>query len=100
MDARMQSYNNVILECYRVHWLYNGTAAFFSWILLAGFVVLPGAFTYLQAHGIGVEAFDLVQHTGPLCLSLVSCALGMLGTGFLCWKFRRNNLWRLQHVAM
>ncbi|KAK3939611.1 hypothetical protein QBC46DRAFT_143133 [Diplogelasinospora grovesii] len=91
---------------YNVHWLYNVAAAISSWILLAGFIVLPGTFTSLQNLKTDTGAVEVLQsfaeRIGLLSLSACCWISGVVGIGSLWWKFRQrhNYLWLLDHLFL
>jgi hypothetical protein len=91
--SRMKAsrYDDMVLKAYEVHWGYNVAAASFSWLLLAGFIVFPGAFRSLGIPGNG----DKVPF---ICFSGVCCFVGLLGTAWLWRKFRHNYVWLLSHL--
>ncbi|KAH2708122.1 hypothetical protein KXW29_007264, partial [Aspergillus fumigatus] len=41
-------YMLMVLELENIHWSYNFLSSFASWVLLAGYLVIPGTFTTLQ----------------------------------------------------
>jgi hypothetical protein len=68
-------YVNMLLALDSIPRLHNMLAGFFTWVLLAGFVLFPGTFTSLQnanvpAGGeVGREVLGAVAHV-PLCVFL------------------------------
>lgn len=66
-DSQNTRYMNMLLALDGIPRLHNILAAFFTWILLAGFVLLPGTFTSLQSvTGVNnqneEEAIEAIQH--------------------------------------
>jgi len=81
---------------------WNATAVFSSWILLAGFVLLPGTFASLKMIGVNVEAgreyYYFGQNTPLLCLATICCATGVAGIVYLWVRFRNNHAWLLDNL--
>ncbi|KAH6614554.1 hypothetical protein B0J18DRAFT_374580 [Chaetomium sp. MPI-SDFR-AT-0129] len=95
-------YEFMLRQSYEVPWSWNLAAAISSWILLAGFLVLPGAFTSLQKLRLDTEASIAVhklaqQHT-LLGFAISFCILGFVGTGLLWVKYRSNYIWLLSRL--
>ena len=82
----------------------NICAAIFAWLTLAGFVVIPGAFTsFSQSEMIGETVSGrLFQHViarAPiLYVAIALCILGSSGTAWLWWARRGNYLWVSRHI--
>ena len=61
-------YVNMLLALDSIPRLHNMLAGFFTWILLAGFVLFPGTFTSLQNESVvstgevGKKVLDAVGH--------------------------------------
>ncbi|KAI0266417.1 hypothetical protein BC834DRAFT_823616, partial [Gloeopeniophorella convolvens] len=95
-------YMNMLLAQDAVPRLHNLLASFFTWILLAGFVVLPGTFSSLQQvpAGSGVERTVLhaVQNIPLLVIGYICCAVGASGMCWLWWRWARNYIWLLDHI--
>jgi hypothetical protein len=92
---------DMILKAYEVHWGYNAAAASFSWLLLAGFIVLPKTVKSLrlsQDSQASRAARELTHDVPLLCLSSVCCLIGLLGTLWLWRRFKRNYVWLLGHL--
>jgi hypothetical protein len=84
-DSQNTQYMNMLLALDGIPRLHNMLAAFFTWILLAGFVLLPGTFTSLQTAGADVqnesekEVLNAIQHLS-LCVyfSLPRALFGLM----------------------
>jgi hypothetical protein len=64
-DSQNTRYMNMLLALDGIPRLHNMLAAFFTWILLAGFVLLPGTFTSLGSNVNNENekaVIDAVQH--------------------------------------
>jgi hypothetical protein len=83
---------------------YNVCAGVCAWLTLAGYVVLPSTFTSLQRSGSlnGTKEGRIIQSTVrnlPLLpLASISCLVGISGTSWLWWKWRRNYGWLLGRI--
>ncbi|KAF7313844.1 hypothetical protein HMN09_00541900 [Mycena chlorophos] len=96
--SRNTRYMNMLLALDGIPRLHNMLAGFFTWILLAGFVLLPGTFTSLQNSsasqtGDGARVLEAIQHL-PLFVIAFTCAgIGALGMLWLWWRWNQNYLW-------
>ena len=84
----------------------NLLAAVFSWITLAGFIVLPGTFTSLETSdrlGNSISG-KLVQEAAKniplLAFGIICCILGTIGSCFLWQKWRKNYIWLMMHIFL
>jgi hypothetical protein len=81
-------------------------AAVFSWITLAGFIVLPGTFTSLETsdrlgHSTsGKWVQDAVKNIPLLAFGIVCRVLGTIGSCFLWQKWRKNYIWLMMHIFL
>lgn len=104
-------------------------ASFFTWILLAGFVILPGTFNSLEQIQAGNSVENLALHAVqniPLCvifflyeavercslmsilmleisrfvIAYVCCATGAIGMIWLWWRWSANYVWLLQRRVL
>jgi hypothetical protein len=87
---------------------HNILASFFTWILLAGFVLFPGTFESLGLQtntggdtggsgGVGGEVgrrvLGVVGSIPIFVLGWVCCAVGALGILWLWWRWMKNYVW-------
>ncbi|KAL8285056.1 hypothetical protein RB597_002236 [Gaeumannomyces tritici] len=86
-------YMHMLLALDKIPRLHNILASVFTWTLLAGFVVFPGAFT-TSPGAPPTTAPSLL----PLAVALTS--LGALGLAWLGVRWRRNYVWLLNRVYM
>ncbi|KAH8650368.1 hypothetical protein BGZ60DRAFT_389374 [Tricladium varicosporioides] len=81
--------------------IHNILAAFFSWLTLVGFVVLPGTFTSLKHSNLLTyaqysssedgEIFQkIIQNVSLLLMAGVMCGIGIVGTCWLWEKWRKE----------
>ncbi|KAA8642350.1 hypothetical protein EYZ11_012327 [Aspergillus tanneri] len=102
------TYMQMLLELQDIHWVYNLLSSFAGWILLAGFIVIPGTFTTLQeSSSLGENltkndaekaVLDTIQNP-----PLVAIAWSFLGIGagiilFLFQKWRHNYIWLINRL--
>ncbi|KAJ7234171.1 hypothetical protein B0H12DRAFT_1259164, partial [Mycena haematopus] len=70
---------------------------FFTWILLAGFVLFPGTFTNLQQNkelgAIGITAVDAIKHVSLYVIAWVCTGLGAAGMLYLWYRWSANYIW-------
>jgi hypothetical protein len=93
----------------RPYW--NILAGAFTWILLAGFIVLPGTYTNFQNSDIikaakedqsnlGNKILTSIAHLGLLILAGVLSGIGLLGITGLWLKWRENYIWLINKVLL
>lgn len=84
--------------------LHNILASFFTWILLAGFLVFPGTFTSLQSVDPNSKAasviLDSVNSIPLLVIAGVCTGLGAGGMVWLWWRWRGNFVWLLNRIFL
>ncbi|KAM7196601.1 hypothetical protein V8F33_006100, partial [Rhypophila sp. PSN 637] len=88
--------DSMVLESHAIPAPYRIGAAFSSWILLAGFILLPGTFTSLgniSKESIPGQIQAFILHVPLLYLSGTCCLIGLMGIGFLWHRFQRNYIW-------
>jgi hypothetical protein len=92
-------YMEMCTKANKVPSIYNILAALFSWLTLAGFVVLPGTFTSLKhsttlSSSKGGEIVQkTVQNVPLLPMAGVMCGIGIVGTCWLWKKWRKEYVW-------
>jgi hypothetical protein len=81
-------------------------ASLLTWLLLAGYVVFPGAFTSLsnakalnEFGNVGKTILTEVQK-GILSVAAVCCGLSAIGIGWLWQKCRTNYVWLEYHLFL
>jgi hypothetical protein len=85
---------------------YTIGAALFSWLILAGYLVLPNTFTSLQSSNTlsGSKGGQLLQSTVRnvklLPFAGVLCLIGVTGISRLWYKWRRNYVWLITYIFM
>ena len=104
----MTDYDRMCKESNSIPLLYNILASFFSWILLAGFIVSPGTFTRLRSaaslateDGTAGRAVQTAVQNVPLIYVAAVCCLGGAGGMYWLWrKWNKNYQWLLSHIFM
>ena len=98
----LTDYERMCLELHNIPTLHNLLASFFTWILLAGFVVFPGTFTSLRnATRSTAETVVLAEfQKGLIAIAAVCCAIGVVGMLRLWWLQRKDYEWLLNHIFL
>ncbi|KAL4745465.1 hypothetical protein BDW72DRAFT_208186 [Aspergillus terricola var. indicus] len=98
----------MLLELQDIHWVYNFAASLANWVLLAGYLVVPGTFTSLQKSDSITD--KLSQNNAEKAIletiqnpPLVAIAWSFLGIGIgimsvLFYRWRRNYLWLINRL--
>jgi hypothetical protein len=100
-------YTNMLLQVDRIPWTHTFMAAIFNWLLLAGYLVVPGTFTSLQ-HSTALKhtpsaVLRTVQNPPLVVIASLFLVIGASGVFWLAWRWRYNYIWlsRLfQYVAI
>ncbi|KAB5554782.1 hypothetical protein GE09DRAFT_1122344 [Coniochaeta sp. 2T2.1] len=100
-------YMAMLLSLDKIPRLHNILAALFGWILLAGFIVLPGTFTSIaklqrdepvqQVTGVS-DVLNAVQSLPLSVAAAVCCGIGYLGNLWLSIWWRNNYVWLINRV--
>jgi len=100
-------YMDMLLALDTIPRLHTILAAFFTWILLAGFIIFPGTFTALgslQGEQSASEAtqyfFKSVKNVPLLVIAGVCCGIGVAGMLWLWWTWRKNYVWLLNKIFL
>jgi hypothetical protein len=100
---------NMLLGLDTIPRLHNILASFFTWILLAGFVIFPGTFTSLntlgdnstiQSNHIASDILKSVKHIQLLIIAGICSGIGALGMVWLWWRWRQNFVWLLNRIFL
>ncbi|KAF8443924.1 hypothetical protein L210DRAFT_3396118 [Boletus edulis BED1] len=96
-DGQTQTrYVNMLLALDDISPIFNFLSAFFTWILLAGFVLLPGTFASFRNEPAGsAQSFILtvVNHISLFVIALVCACVGACGMIWLWWRWHGNYIW-------
>ena len=95
------SYINMLLHIDEISRVHNALASLFTWLLLAGYVILPGAFTSIrnsrvlsEEAGVAGKAVVKAAQTWPvLTVASICCVGGASGMFWLWYIWRNNYLW-------
>ncbi|KAJ5741591.1 hypothetical protein N7533_011000 [Penicillium manginii] len=103
-------YARMIVEADEVPWQYNILASAAHWILLAGYLVVPGTFTSLQksdavskdfmASEAGEMVLDKIQNPPLLAIACFLFVTGLIIMAWLYWEHRGNYIWLINRIFM
>ncbi|KAJ7081865.1 hypothetical protein B0H15DRAFT_853829 [Mycena belliarum] len=102
-------YVKMLLEVDDIPPVYNILASFFTWILLAGFVLFPGTFSSLQDNNeqenddlecLQAAAVKVINHLSLYVVAWVCTAIGAIGMTYLWCRWHANYIWLLNRVFM
>jgi len=102
-------YMEMLLALDEIPRVHNILANFFTWILLAGFVIFPGTFTSLQSFendsSIPGDAtlstiINSIKNLPLLVIAGVCCGIGAAGMLWLWWRWRQNYVWLLNKIFL
>ena len=92
-------YLDMLVKVDETPFIRNLFASFFIWLLLAGYIVFPGAFTLLnkanaldELGNVGKTVLTEAQR-GILAVAGICCGCAAIGIGWLWWKCRDNYVW-------
>ena len=106
--SKYSRYMNMLLQLDEIPWWHNILASLCTWLLLAGYVVLPGAFTSIrnsqvlseEAGAAGKAVVKAAQAWPVLLVASICCALGVAGMTWLWYRWRRNYVWLLNKIIV
>ncbi|MCJ1391376.1 hypothetical protein MMC18_004240 [Xylographa bjoerkii] len=99
----------MLLDLDKIPRLHNIYASFFTWLLLAGYVVFPATFTTVnhdnkitQAAQTELERQILteVRNAPLLYIAAICCIVGGSGMIWLWWKWRSNYIWMINRIFL
>jgi predicted histidine transporter YuiF (NhaC family) len=100
----------MLLHLDRIPRLHNILAAVFTWILLAGFLVIPGTFTSFKnseafkdsnnKDALEQKILHSVANVGLLWVSGACFVIGLLGCCWLWFMWRRNYVWLINRIFL
>ncbi|KAE8332982.1 hypothetical protein BDV39DRAFT_166113 [Aspergillus sergii] len=98
----------MLLELDCIHWIYNFLSGFASWILLAGYLVVPGTFTTLQSsHTVKQEldtnptkkaVLSTIQNPPLIGISCSLLVIGALTMTYLFFRWKQNYFWLINRL--
>jgi hypothetical protein len=118
-EAAQTPYMTMLLSLDRIPRLHNILVAVFVWVLLAGFVVIPGSFTSAKrkqegetvqipigggsggdGSGGGAKLALTPANTAAMVVGFVCIVAGTFGSAWLALRWRRNYIWLLNKLYM
>jgi hypothetical protein len=101
-------YINMLLRLDNISKLHNLLAAACTWLLLAGFVVIPGSFTSIVnsrtlqtgAGKAGKAVVKTVQNLPLLGVAVACCLVGVAGMSRLGYLYRSEYIWLINHLIL
>ncbi|KAF8869931.1 hypothetical protein BD779DRAFT_1681574 [Infundibulicybe gibba] len=101
-------YVEMLLHQDKIPRTYNIFAGFFTWILLAGFVLFPGTFSSLKNDSVpklaGVAGevekniLGVIQNLPLFVVAFVCCGIGAVGMIYLWWRWSNNYVWLVNRI--
>lgn len=99
---------NMLLDLDAVPKVHNMLASFFTWILLAGFIIFPGTFTSIQGLDLDdpsrsdAEKWVLrrVKNVPLLVIAGVCCVIGASGMCWLWYRWQKNFIWLVNRIFL
>jgi hypothetical protein len=102
-------YIDMLLAMDTIPRLHNILSSFFTWILLAGFIIFPGTFTtianldnnsQIQDNHTASTILASVKNIPLLVIAGVCSGIGTGGMVWLWWVWRQNYVWLLNKVFL
>jgi hypothetical protein len=101
-------YIDMLLDLDNIPTIYNLLASLFSWLLLAGYMVLPGAFTSIRSSRVlsenagkaGKVVVKAAQTLPLLWVAGCCCVIGASGMCWLGWLCQRNYIWLVNRIIL
>lgn len=103
-------YVDMLLDMDNIPRSHNLLASFSTWILLAGFIVVPGTFVSVEdnktlqkgAKNSKVEhaVLDTVKHASLIWVAGFCCLVGSAGMVWLWWRWRSNYVWLINKIFL
>ncbi|OBT39560.1 hypothetical protein VE00_09471 [Pseudogymnoascus sp. WSF 3629] len=98
----------MLLELDAIPMMHNLLAGFFSWLLLAGYMVLPGTFASMRssqsvkdsANKAGKLVLKVVDNVPLLWIGGICCLIGAAGMFCLSWIWSGNYDWLLTRIII
>ncbi|KAI9673504.1 MAG: hypothetical protein M1817_002968 [Caeruleum heppii] len=110
MPSVQTRYMGMLLDLDEVPKWHNILIAFCTWVLLAGFVIVPGTFTTLQKadavkEGAGNNAVEhailkTVRNAPLLWIAGLCCVIGALGMVSFWIRWRNNYVWVISRIFL
>ncbi|KIJ08999.1 hypothetical protein PAXINDRAFT_88102 [Paxillus involutus ATCC 200175] len=101
-DGHTQTrYMNMLLALDDIPPLFNLMASFFTWILLAGFVLFPGTFASWKNQNTSeteTQILGLINKISLYVFAWICTGIGGCGMTWLWWKWQNNYIWITNRV--
>ncbi|KAL2795467.1 hypothetical protein BJX66DRAFT_350479 [Aspergillus keveii] len=101
-------YMHMLLDLDYIPWYYNVISSITNWVLLAGYLVIPGTFTSLQKSDLlnddmstnetGQAIVASIQNPPILAIACAFLVMGLTGMVWLFWKRRDNYIWLINRL--
>ena len=103
-------YVDMLLDLDNVPRWHNLLASFSTWILLAGFLIVPGTFTSVEKssmvkeaakqNAVAHEVLEKVKNASLLWIAFSCCLVGVTGLSWLWWRWRSNYVWLINKIFL
>lgn len=105
-------YVQMLLEQDNIPKVHTVLAAFFVWLLLAGFLVFPATFTTISnsleekqnsdqwADKTAESIYKSVRNIPLLVIGAIICAVAVIGMACLSFRYRKNYVWMLNKLFL
>lgn len=105
-------YMEMLLHLDKIPRLHNIMASAFTWILLAGFLVVPGTYTKIQTSqtvkdadnpndtGVAHDIVHSIANIGLLWVSGFLALVGAFGCFYLWFRWRQNYVWLINRIFL
>ncbi|KAJ5981121.1 hypothetical protein N7481_008419 [Penicillium waksmanii] len=103
-------YVQMVVQSDEITWEINALASASHWILLAGYLVVPGTFTSLKksedfgktlkGSAAGNAVLNAIQNPPLLTTACFLFVIGLCIMIFLGWKFRENYIWLMNRLLI
>lgn len=102
-------YMLMVLELENIHWCYNFLSSFASWVLLAGYLVIPGTFTTLQSENLksGLQdgraekaILNTIQNPPLVAIACSFLSIGASIMVYLFFRWRYNYFWLINRLFL
>jgi hypothetical protein len=103
-------YTKMLKEEAQMDWRFNLCANAANWVLLAGYVIIPGTFTslkrsnevqdVLQKNGAGRVVLKTIQNPPLLVIAFLFLITGGAMLGWLWIKFKNNYPWLINKIFL
>lgn len=105
-------YMEMLLHLDKIPRLHNIMASAFTWIMLAGFLVVPGTYTEIHTSqtfknadnpnnsGVAHDIVHSIANIGLLWVSGFLALVGTLGCFYLWFRWRQNYVWLINRIFL